>query len=300
VAPGEFLLGYPDQTKAVPPTIAVPAGFDRAHALPALPTAPVGGEGRAWKDFGRNGSFLVVRQLVQHVDRFEDFCRHAAAGLGTATIAGRPAEEWVGAKMFGRWKDGASLVRSPDRTKSIAAAGADPADNAFLYEREDPQGLACPIGAHVRRSNPRDSLGKNPQAQLELSKRHRLLRVSRAYDRGNEKGILFMCLNADIERQFEFVQQTWVMNPSFQGLHGEQDPVVGHPSGDGRFTIPTPQGPLMLQGLSAFVTTRGGGYFFMPGRRALRYLRSRAEGAEIAALGLPLHTGECPELAAAE
>jgi Dyp-type peroxidase family len=298
VAAGEFVLGYPDQTKAPPPTIAVPAGFDRAHVLPGLTAAPAGGDGRAWKDFGRNGSFLVVRELAQHVDRFEEFCAAAAGRLGGGTIAGRSAEEWVGAKMFGRWKDGASLVRSPDRSREdVSAAPADPADNAFLYEGEDPQGLACPLGAHVRRSNPRDSLGRNPQAQLELSKRHRLLRISRAYDRGHEKGILFMCLNADIERQFEFVQQSWVMNPSFQGLHGEQDPVVGHPQGNGSFTIPTPQGPMVLEGLSAFVTTRGGGYFFMPGRRALRYLRSRAEGAELAALDLPRQPVVCPAMA---
>ncbi|MFN3549219.1 MAG: cytochrome P450 [Mesorhizobium sp.] len=282
VAAGEFLLGYPDQTGKTPPPIAVPAGFDREHALSRLATPPVGGEGRDWYDFGRNGSFLVVRQMVQHVDRFESFCAEMAAGLGAAEIDGRPSTEWVGAKMFGRWKDGASLVRHPVRRESERSEGRrrDVADNAFLYEREDPQGLACPLGAHARRSNPRDSLGRNPQAQIELAKRHRLLRISRAFERGNEKGILFMCLNADIERQFEFVQQTWVMNPSFQTLHGEQDPIVGHPTGEGVFTVPTRHGPLTLRGLQAFVTVQGGGYFFMPGRRALRYLRSRAATGE--------------------
>jgi Dyp-type peroxidase family len=286
VAAGEFLLGYPDQTGKAPPPIAVQAGFDRAQCLSALAVPPVGGAGRDWRDFGRNGSFLVVRQLVQHVDRFESFCRETADGLGRDAIDGRPASEWVGAKMFGRWKDGASLVRHPVRRDAGATEGRqrDVADNGFLYEDEDPQGLACPLGAHARRSNPRDSLGKDPQAQIELAKRHRLLRISRAFEQGNRKGILFMCLNADIERQFEFVQQTWVMNPSFQTLHGEQDPIVGHPSGNGAFTVPTRHGPLMLSGLQAFVTVEGGGYFFMPGQRALSYLRSRVEAGGSAAL----------------
>lgn len=277
VAAGEFLLGYPDQTGKAPPAIAVPAAFDRDHCLSPLAVPPLGGEGRDWRDFGRNGSFLVVRQLAQHVDRFERFCAQAAAELGAHVPGGRPASEWVGAKMFGRWKDGASLVRHPvRRDEPSEGRRRDMADNAFLYEREDPQGLACPLGAHARRSNPRDSLGKDPQAQIELAKRHRLLRISRAFEQGDAKGILFMCLNADIERQFEFVQQTWVMNPSFQTLHGEQDPIVGNPSGGGTHTVPTPHGPLTLRGLQAFVTLQGGGYFFMPGRRALLYLRSRA------------------------
>jgi len=298
VAAGEFLLGYPDQTGKAPPPIAVPAGFDRTQCLDPLAVPPVGGEGRDWRDFGRNGSFLVVRELVQHVDRFEGFCRRTAEGLGHDAIDGRPATEWVGAKMFGRWKDGASLVRHPVRRDAEPAGERqrDVADNGFLYESEDPQGLACPLGAHARRSNPRDSLGRNQQAQIELAKRHRLLRISRAFEQGNRKGILFMCLNADIERQFEFVQQTWVMNPSFQTLHGEQDPIVGHPDGGGAFTVPTRHGPLILDGLQAFVTVEGGGYFFMPGRRALRYLRSRAESAGFAA---PTFSGNPPAQAAA-
>lgn len=299
VAAGEFLLGYPDQTGKAPPPIAVPATVDRARCLAPLSVPPVGGGGRDWRDFGRNGSFLVMRQLVQHVDRFESFCRQTAEGLGRDAIDGRPATEWVGAKMFGRWKDGASLVRNPSRREADAAERhrRDVADNGFLYESEDPQGLACPLGAHVRRSNPRDSLGKDPQAQIELAKRHRLLRISRAFEQDNRKGILFICLNADIERQFEFVQQTWVMNPSFQTLHGEQDPIVGHPHGDGSFTVPTRQGPLILSGLQAFVTVEGGGYFFMPGRRALRYLRSLA--VVTSAVAFPATGGE-PLLSAAQ
>jgi deferrochelatase/peroxidase EfeB len=90
---------------------------------------------------------------------------------------------------------------------------------------------------------------------------------------GGNPGLLFMCLNGDIERQFEFIQQTWLDSPTFHGLSGEKDPVVG----DGKagvcgFTVPSRNGPVSLSPLPRFVTTRGGGYFFLPGKRLLEYL----------------------------
>jgi hypothetical protein len=36
--------------------------------------------------------------------------------------------------------------------------------------------------------------------------------------------------------------------------------------------IPTVNGPLCLKGMKDFVKVRGGGYFFMPGKRATRFL----------------------------
>ena len=82
-----------------------------------------------------------------------------------------------------------------------------------------------------------------------------------------------MCLNGDIERQFEFVQQTWLTSPSFHGLSCEKDPVLGDgEAGACGFTVPSRYGPLALSPLPAFITTRGGGYFFMPGRRLIEYL----------------------------
>lgn len=81
----------------------------------------------------------------------------------------------------------------------------------------------------------------------------------------------------DIERQFEFIQQTWLQAPSFHGLMAERDPVVGsrHP-GDPRqddgFSLPTRESPVRLKAMPDFVKTLGGGYFFVPGRSVLRYL----------------------------
>ena len=84
-----------------------------------------------------------------------------------------------------------------------------------------------------------------------------------------------MCLNGDIERQYEFVQQTWLNSSSFQCLSDERDPLLHDGGGTATgFTIPTPQGPVRLSALRQFVTTRGGGYFFLPGKRLLDYLKA--------------------------
>ncbi|HYI41946.1 MAG TPA: hypothetical protein VE053_16680 [Allosphingosinicella sp.] len=148
-------------------------------------------------------------------------------------------------------------------------------DNDFLYGTEDPQALRCPVGAHIRRGNPRDTLLPGSLEQVAISNRHRIRRVGRLYQEapGAKPGLLFMCLNGDIERQFEFVQQTWLANPGFQGLTGQQDPLINdRTKGSTGYLIPSNDGPARLAPLPSFVRTLGGGYFFMPGRSFLAFL----------------------------
>ncbi len=282
---GEFLLGYTDQRGYIPPSITLPASRDRDCLLALshadLEKADPGAN--AMRDFGRNGTFLVVRQLQQHVDAFNHFCRETARRLDGRIPGANVTADWIGAKMVGRWKDGASMVRYPHGRPDPSKPHRP--DNDFAYGTEDPQGTRCPLGAHIRRANPRDSLGPDRELQIELSKRHRILRVGRTYKvapkrgekdlNGREKGLLFMCLNADLERQFEFVQQTWVSSRLFHGLDGEKDPLVGAQKRQAHFTIPTQGTGERIAGLRNFVTMRGGGYFFLPGRRSLRYMLSR-------------------------
>lgn len=271
IAPGEFILGYKDEYGRYPPTPTIPASRDEEGLLASIDEEgePASGSEGVLRDFGRNGSFVVIRQLEQHVEAFNRFCRSAAEELRESTGNEAIDAEWVAAKMVGRWRDGTSLVRNPN-----GRSGREP-DNDFTYGAEDPQGLHCPLGSHVRRANPRDSLGPDREVQLRISKRHRILRRGRTYESDGEKGLLFICLNADIERQYEFMQQTWVSSGSFHGLPGEKDPTIGYQDGRGRFSIPTHDGGVILKGLPGFVTTRGGGYFFMPSRSALRYMISR-------------------------
>ncbi len=276
LAPGEFLFGYRDEHGFYPASPSVDGSHDRSGILAAVRrNRNIPGQPPPPHDFGRNGSFLVVRQFEQHVDAFQDYCQSEAQRVARETSNEDVTPRWVAAKMLGRWPDGTSLVRNPDGRPGRAV------DNDFSFGAEDPQGHRCPLGAHVRRSNPRDSLGDDHETQIKIGKRHRMIRVGRSYEKREkkggkvEKGLLFMCLNADIERQYEFVQQTWVSSTSFQGLVGEKDPTIGSRDGEGRFTIPSWEGVTVLKKIPQFVTTRGGGYFFMPSRSALRYLISR-------------------------
>jgi Dyp-type peroxidase family len=272
VEAGEFILGYPDNRGNLPPGPTLPATFDYEDALPIVGTEP--GDAR---DLGRNGSFLVIRQLEQNVTAFKAFCNKESSRLQdrlTEPYAVTP--EFIGAKMVGRWQDGSPLVRWPYQSAStISPDKKVDMDNEFMFGREDPEALRCPYGAHIRRANPRESFTPGSADQLAISNRHRILRVARGYvpQDGQGRGLFFMCLNSDIERQFEFVQQSWINSGHFHGLDGESDPMMG--SEGGRFTIPTRDGPVQLSGLSQFVTLRGGGYFFLPGKRLLTFL-SRA------------------------
>ena len=110
-----------------------------------------------------------------------------------------------------------------------------------------------------------------------------------------EKGMLFVGVCADLERQFEFLQQSWVGSPSFHGLVNEPDPFTRcalRQTADRVFTIPTPSGPVTLGGLKRFRDRKGGGYFFMPSRSAMRFLGQLAARP---ALTIPaVTTGQAP------
>jgi len=285
VEPGEFILGYADNRGYIPPTPELSPMFDPDNLLPLVPGIYDSGLGfahpvsEANRDLGRNGSFLVIRQLEQDVKKFKSFLSKTAA----SQFGGKPAgsvcrEKWIAAKMLGRWPDGSSLVHNPSypASEKPGKSKSEPVepDNGFLFGVEDPQGVRCPYGAHIRRANPRESFDPGSKEQIDISNRHRLLRVGRFYEPepGRNPGLLFMCLNGDLERQFEFIQQSWLASTSFHGLVGEQDPIVG---GDPRckgYAIPTRDGPVRLAPLRRFVKTLGGGYFFLPSKRFLTFL----------------------------
>ena len=297
VEPGEFIIGYPNNTGYLPESPRVPADADISGALPVVIDANLSrftdfgnrSLADAPRDLGRNGSFLVIRELAQDVAGFNAEAERQASELSKGgysdlykLIGQQPDADWVKAKMMGRWPDGRPLVGNPVSGGKPDFGDPECVENDFSYAVDDPQGLACPFGAHVRRSNPRDSKvpDEGPQEQ-DITNRHRILRRGRPYTRPDgEKGLLFACLCTDLERQFEFVQQFWSNAPAFHGLDNEPDPVMGADPVSTReggtrervFTIPTPAGPLRLSGLRKYVTARGGGYFFLPSRSALGWL----------------------------
>ena len=242
---------------------------DPDRLLPDLPpNFPRPPSDPAVRDLGRNGSYLVIRQLKQDVEAFEDYLVDAAGQVGETP-------EWVAAKMVGRWRNGAPLVLFPYGPPATYDPLAK--DETFLFGRDDPQGLACPFGAHIRRANPRDQLDADDETEMSITNRHRIIRRGRAYVDGTNsaakaQGLMFMCLNADIERQFEFLQQTWIGSTSFGPLRDEADPLTAPNRTDGTYTIPAFGGPKRLTGMPSFVSVIGGGYFFLPGRQTLNFL----------------------------
>jgi Dyp-type peroxidase family len=300
---GEMILGYRNSAGFVVPALTMSAEMDNAGDLPANTPEldsrfPRFGAAHvtSLRDFGRNGTFIAVRQLQQHVEDFNAFIEKQAEDLTAGlfgTSDGKPGErrrpvdslvgcpvdrEWVAAKLMGRTRDGQPLLgRSIDKN-----------DNDFDFGVDDPQGLQCPFGAHVRRANPRGGRHPGDPTEIAIMKRHRILRRGRTYEnaRTNEKGMVFVAICADLENQFEFLQQTWIGSPSFAGLSNEPDPIVSSgqtasasPEGTSGnvFTIPTTAGPITLKNLPRFVTVRGGGYFFMPSRAALTFLASHTK-----------------------
>ena len=245
VAPGEFILGYRNE-------------YGELTYCPNL-EAWTEDAGHTDGRFGLNGSYLAVRQIEQKVKAFEDF--RAAKGQATCE------------KLMGRRKNGLPLSWKGDPDASISDSEAD----AFRFRVDDANGFGCPKGAHIRRVNPRDSLGVDVKASIKSTKLHRLLRRGRPYLEKVEgddprKGIFFIACNADLERQFEFIHQRWVRNPNFGCLHDQDDPVVGSSS---KFSIPgLASGEEMS--LAAFTETLGGGYFFLPGIKALKFIVNHA------------------------
>lgn len=295
---GEYLLGYPNEYGLYTPRPLLDPGRDQLGVLASAEDAP------QMKDLGRNGSYLVLRQLRQDVVGFwQSLDRYAG---GRADARARLAEA-----MVGRTLQGEPLVGLLHEQIVGNDTSSDPDLNAFTYG-EDPAGDRCPLGAHIRRTNPRNAdlpegsggvigrlmrtLGLDSRARaldLTASTRfHRLLRRGREYglkvplDRalhgpsnGEESGLQFVSLGANIQRQFEFVQSAWIASAKFNGLGDQSDPLLGNriPGlGSNRTdTFVIPQGEetsRRLEGLPPFITVLGGAYFFLPGIRALRYL----------------------------
>lgn len=279
---GEILLGYVNDYGKLADTPSLKATLDPQNTLLDLPAVdeteqslPPGERGTVRRDLGRNGTYLVFRQLAQHVAKFCHFLDEATRTLDGELDAN--AGDRLAAKFVGRWQSGAPLVLSPDADNPALGRVDD-----FGYRDNDAHGFKCPIGSHVRRSNPRDTLGPDGPTALATANRHRILRRGRSYgvrpedrrvDDGVSRGLHFLCLNSDIERQFEFVQQTWCNNPVFGGLDGEVDPLVGNlTKGDEIFTVQADPIRTRVHNLERFVTVKGGAYFFLPSLRALRYL----------------------------
>jgi len=249
LATGEFILGYPDE----------------ARELPVCPVPYL---------LGINGTFMAYRKMHQNVASFRKYL----AEKGSQYPGG---EEKLAAKFVGRWKDGTPVELSPDRPDPDLVQ--QPSRSTDFTYGKDLDGARCPIGSHIRRSNPRDAFGFNGQ----LVNRRRIMRRGLPYGAytppdqpasdADDHGIVFMALGASLFRQFEFVQQQWIEYGNDARLGNDKDLMVGcHNGGNDGFTV---QGsaepgntPFICGSLPNFVDMRGGEYFFLPSLTALRLI----------------------------
>ena len=244
--PGEFVMGLPAEDGVVDET------------APGLT---------------RNGSYLVLRKLEQDVALFHEMVEQAAARSALD-------HEQVRAKMMGRWSDGRPIaVGSTSDSADTERLGRSRRElNDFDFSDDDGQG--CPVGAHIRRANPRGSLAFHGA----LENRRRLIRRGMPYgptleeDASAERGLVFACYQADIEGQFEFVQSQWLCDGNTFALGADRDPVVADPQGGSQLMRfegsggDSPQPPVFVDTVARCVISRGGEYFLVPGLTALRRL----------------------------
>jgi Dyp-type peroxidase family len=251
---GEFLLGYPDED-----------GDVATEPDPALV---------------HNGSYVVYRKLQQNVARFQE-------GLTEAAKALEINPELLAAKVVGRWRDGTPLQLAPPRNVGdLSRTAIVPPPNDFRYLDDDREGFTCPVGAHIRRANPRDAMDFDGTLKRSgggrMSARHRIIRRGVPYgseldpndtDDKGDRGLIFVCYNADIVRQFELVQAHWCDDVGAHGENEERDYVLGIASGTGKLTVPMRDSyPRFVPVLQDVVVTRGAEYIFAPGINALHGL----------------------------
>ena len=265
VWPGEFVFGYPGQH----PNDPVTAGPSPPMAAPWM----------------KNGSFMVFRRLEQKVPEFRRLVAERAARLGMD-------RELLAARMVGRWKSGAPLELAPLRDNPALGADAN-RNNDFAYG-DDPVQRRCPYAAHIRKTYPRDDAGSEAEAQ-----RHRIIRAGIPFGPEVEpgetmtrrsRGLMFVCYQTSIERQFEFIQRNFANNPGFVGGKTRPgggavapgfDPIIGQAPGnaDREMDEPYPNYPAgnrrtTLDMPNQFVVLTAAAYFFMPSITALRTVLS--------------------------
>lgn len=244
----------------------------------------------AWME---NGSFQVVRRLEQDVPgwwaQVSTCLRQLAENKAVPQGAG---SEWLAARMIGRWRSGASVAKCP--MKPVTTPDSEP-DNDFDYA-DDPDGFTTPLFSHLRKTYPRGGLvdGGQPVDEKFMDAR-RIMRRGAPYgepfdptsdDEASSpdasRGLVFVCYQADLVGQFEFIQADWVNDPDFP--HGRKakpgpDAMISgklSDTNDGKVSFeshsPAGEPQTTTLSLSQFVRTRGAVYAFAPSISTLKLL----------------------------
>jgi deferrochelatase/peroxidase EfeB len=234
------------------------------------------------RDLGLNGSFAVFKMIRTDVVAFENFLQSKKDQIDPELLA---------AKMCGRWRNGVPLALSPDTDNPPGGISPEQLNN-FEYVNPDgsgdPRGVRCPVGAHIRRINPRGQPVAGQGHPGGSNNTHRLIRrgmpygprydPTKPYD-GVERGLLGYFINSNIENQYEFVLSQWVNDSEFAGAvrldPKSKDPLIGtQDPAEGIFVIPQPDGapPIKITGLSSFISTKAAAYCFLPSVTAIKFI----------------------------
>jgi deferrochelatase/peroxidase EfeB len=234
------------------------------------------------RELGLNGSFAVFKMIQTDVVGFENFLQSNKDKIDPELLA---------AKMCGRWRNGVPLELSPETDRPAGGVSSDQMNN-FEYVKADgsgdPRGLRCPVGAHMRRVNPRGQPVSGQGFPGGSNNTHRLIRrglpygptydPTQPYD-GIERGLLGYFINSSIENQYEFVLGHWVNDSEFAGSvrlnPKSKDPMIGtQDPAESIFVIPQDNGapPIKITGFSSFVTTKAAAYCFLPSMTAIKFI----------------------------
>lgn len=213
-------------------------------------------------DLRLQGSFLVIRKIGQEAEWFETYLKQESERISKHYGVQLTPED-LQAKLLGRKPDGTPLVTSEG-------------DNGFTYA-DDPLGQACPLGAHVRRANPRDRFQGRPAPRL----------MRRGMSFGPEdsakpgpRGVMFMAYCSSIAEQFETIQR-WINGGNSTGQNAAQnDPLIGvHPAKGPKVFRFFHEGKAIRTFISEpFVKLHWGLYLFVPSRSRLEYIPRKFKG----------------------
>lgn len=255
----EFILGYSNETYVTKPIGAGP-----------------------WTDFARDGSYLGIAWLYQDVAAFNGFLAQnravAAPHSGTAD-----PEEWLAAKMMGRWKDGSSTAHYPN----VNPTSSD-ARNDFGYT-DDEAGEKTPLFSHIRVCNLRDQKMKAINRRRFKNGPPQLIRRGFSYgpplngieDDGNDRGLIgvFACarLNEQLYTVLRWIQKTDFSKAFFDVEKGSkrQDNLFGSrelPHAVSSANIPLFDGGSLDVHLKNFIRYKGLTALFAPSLPSLKKL----------------------------
>ncbi|NEO02041.1 MAG: Dyp-type peroxidase, partial [Moorea sp. SIO3I7] len=206
------------------------------------------------------GSYLVYRKLEQNVKGFREDKKQLANTLGINN-------DLAGALVVGRFPDGTPVTKSKVPTSTLT--------NNFNYQDDFPA-TKCPFHAHIRKTNPRGDTGRVESSPgfdeaLAMEKNHRIARRAMSYGENDPNqtpetgsGLLFLCFQANIENQFNFIQARWSNPDRFVQVGVGSDPLISKPKINQKWPKQWGEAETEDYGFKLWVSMKGGEYFFAP------------------------------------